>query len=78
MGVERVDYENDDDYRQALDAEEEWERKQAESWELAIAPCYYCGEPAIDMGQPVEELICDKCKNGTQLEKLLLIHKKKK
>jgi hypothetical protein len=77
MGVERVDYSSNDEFQQALAEESrqynDWIDAQ---WQPKIVPCYFCGAQCYESGHGEEDDICSDCFQKTQVEKLILLHKK--
>jgi hypothetical protein len=82
VGVERVDYSSDDDYQQALEAEQrEYEQMYDDDdvdidYDPPVVPCYFCGEQCYENSNVPEENMCADCYARTQLERLLVLHKK--
>jgi hypothetical protein len=83
MGVERVDYSSDDEYRQALEMEEDvrrqtsWDDEYGISMGCDTAPCYICGKETMTGASP-ETTLCLQCEPLTGAEKILVINRKMK
>ena len=59
MAVERIDYSTNNEYQQALQAEEQEYYDQIHN-EPSVAPCCFCGEPCYELrGDHLDH--CDKC-----------------
>jgi hypothetical protein len=62
VGVERIDYSNEDEYQQALQQEREYWNPSYQQ-EPDVVPCFKCGSPMYWMANEPEGNICIKCRN---------------
>jgi hypothetical protein len=66
MGVERVDYSSDQEFRQAQQAEEDYYQRQQfeqEQSEPDVVPCYICGCQMYEENNDPRYNVCDGCKH---------------
>lgn len=65
MGVERVDYSSDQEFRQAQQAEEDYyQRQQFErEQEPDVVPCYICGCQMYEESNDPKYNVCYSCKH---------------
>lgn len=61
MGVERIDYCNEDEYQQALQSEM---AEAAYTQEPDVVPCFKCGLPMYWRANELKDNICIKCRNS--------------
>lgn len=62
MAVERVDYYSEDEYQQALQAEQQYYQSQPQEQEPEVVPCYKCGCQMYEEGPSPEDNVCSNCK----------------